>query len=117
MTRSRMITIPICMMTIILSACVTKPENDPAYVSPTEYQSFSCKQISAEMRRVSTKIEQMTRTDETNQALGAAVVLFAVAKGYSIYGNQDDRKNVDLKRLRNQYDVLDQTSIRKNCTL
>ena len=98
-----------------LSGCTTAPESDPAYVSSMQYQGYNCKQISAEMDRVSKKIDQETQNDSTNQILGAAVTALAISKGYSMYG--DDRSNVELKRLKNQYSVLEQTSIQKECGL
>ncbi|MBI1328117.1 MAG: hypothetical protein GC136_10825 [Alphaproteobacteria bacterium] len=99
---------------LLLAACETAPESDPSYISPTHYQNYNCNQISAEMQRVSTKLEQATSVDSTNQMLGAAVAIFAISKGRGISGGGE---NVELKRLRNQYDVLEQTAIQKECHL
>jgi hypothetical protein len=98
-------------LTILLSACATGPESDPAYVSPTQYQDYNCKQIRAEMKRISGKLEQASQSDGTNQVLSAAVTAFAISRGY---GFSDDG-NAPIKRLHNQYDVLEQTAIQKSC--
>lgn len=94
-----------------LAGCATAPESDPAYVSPLQYQDYNCKQIKAEMRRVSGKIEQAAKTDQTGQVLDAALTVFAISQGYGVY-NED---NPEYRRLQNQYDVLEQTAIQKEC--
>lgn len=99
---------------VALSSCTTAQESDPAYVSSMQYQGYNCKQISAEMDRISKKIDQQTQNDSTNQILGAAITALAISKGYSIDNNND---NIELRRLKNQYSVLEQTSIQKECGL
>lgn len=96
---------------VMLTACTSSPESDPTYVSPTQYQNYNCGQISAEMNRISAKIEQASQADNENQVLGAAVTAFAIYRGYSFNNNE----NIALKRLHNQYDILEQTSIQKEC--
>lgn len=94
-----------------LAGCATAPESDPAYVSPLQYQDYNCKQIKAEMRRVSGKIEQAAKTDQTGQVLDAALTVFAISQGYGVYSED----NPEYRRLQNQYDVLEQTAIQKEC--
>ncbi|MCP4392794.1 MAG: hypothetical protein GY804_00740 [Alphaproteobacteria bacterium] len=97
---------------MVLSGCASSPENDPAYVSPMHYQSYNCNQISAEMLRVSSKVEQAMQEENTNQFLDTALAAFSISQGNG-YGGGD--KNTNLKRLNNLYDVLEQTAIRKEC--
>lgn len=96
-----------------LAGCATTPESDPAYVSPMQYQDYNCKQIKAEMRRVSGKIEQAAQTNQTGQVLDAAMTVFAISQGYGVYSED----NPEYRRLQNQYDVLEQTAIQKECDL
>ena len=99
-----------------LAGCASSPESDPAYISPTHYSNYNCNQISAEMQRVSGKIEQLEQTEKTEAAevvLGTALQAFAISQGYGISSNDD--KNVQYRRLANQYDVLEQTAIQKEC--
>lgn len=87
---------------------------DATYVSPTQYENYNCKQINAETLRVSTKIEQAMATDSTNQMLNTVVTVFAISQGYGVDGGAD---NQELTLLRNKLDVLEETSIRKQCNL
>ena len=96
-----------------LAGCTTAPESDPAYVSPLQYQDYNCKQIKAEMRRISGKIEQAAQANQTGQVLDAALTVFAISQGYGVYSED----NPEYRRLQNQYDVLEQTAIQKECTL
>ena len=99
------------VLLIGITGCETSPESDPAYVSPAHYSNYNCNQISAEMQRVSGKLEQAETTNATGQVLGTAVAIFAISQGY---GYAEDN-NPEHRRLVNQYDVLEQTFIRKEC--
>ena len=98
-----------------ITGCATSPENDPAYISPTHYSNYNCKQISAEMQRVSGKMEQAKQANTTDQVLGTALAAYAVSQGYGF--TTDDSADVEYRRLVNQYDVLEQTAIKKECNL
>lgn len=101
---------------LALSACAEtskNPESDPAYVSEVQYGGYTCRQIHAEMNRVSRHLEAATQANGANQILGAAVAAFAISRGYGISG--DDSGDVELRRFRNQYDVLERLSIKKDC--
>lgn len=100
------------MSLMLITACASSPESDPAYISPAQYENYNCKQIHAEIRRVTKKIDVAVQTDGTTQALDAAVTIFAISQGYGVGGGNG---NVELRRLKNQYDVLEQTAILKEC--
>jgi len=104
----------ILLSSISLSGCATAPKSDPAYVSPAQYQAYNCNQIRAEMQRVSGKLEQASQANATGQVLGTALAAFAISQGYGIY--DDGNGDVEYRRLSNQYDVLEQTAIQKECT-
>jgi len=105
----------LCAILVGAFGCAPQsPEADPAYVSPTHYSNYNSKQISAEMQRVSAKLEQAEQTNTTGQVLNTALAAFAVSQGYGLTGGDDD---VRYKRLVNQYDVLEQTSIQKECRI
>lgn len=63
------------------------------------------------MQRVSTKQEQAQTASATGKVLDTALAAFAISQGYG-YGSEED---VAYKRLNNQYEVLEQTSIQKEC--
>lgn len=97
-----------------LAGCSTSPESDPSYISPNHYADYNCKQLSAEKQRVSTKIEQMTtgKSDTADKVLDTALAAFAISQGYGFSSGDDD---VAYRRLYNQYEVLEQTAIEKEC--
>ena len=94
-----------------LAACATSPESNPAYVSPTQYSDYNCKQLKLEMRRVSSGIEQKKTSTTANKVLDTAITAFAISQGYG-FTNDDD---VEYERMQNQYRVLEQEIIRKEC--
>ncbi len=103
----------ICSTVLIigLTGCATSPESDPAYISPTHYSNYNCNQISAEMQRVSGKIEQAKQANTTGKVLDTALAAFAISQGYGY----EDSNGSQYQRLVNQYDVLEQTAIQKEC--
>lgn len=98
----------------LLVGCATSPQDDPAYVSPMQYDNYDCSQLKAEMRRVSTRLEQITRSEAANQALDAAVTVFAIASGYGV---DTSDKDIESRRLRNQYHLLEQIMIERKCNI
>ena len=96
---------------LILSACAHKPESNPAYISPSHYSDYNCTQISAERNRISTKLDQAGQVNATGQALDTALAAFAISQGYSFKRGGSEA----LERLKNQYEVLEQEAIQKEC--
>lgn len=97
----------------VLGGCATETplQSNPAYVPPSFYESYNCKQLKAEKIRLTSKIEQSRKTDATGQVLTTALFAYAISQGQSVYQEDDS----ELQRLQNQYDVLEQTSIQKEC--
>jgi hypothetical protein len=97
----------------LLAACATGPESDPSYVSPTQYDTYSCDQMRAEMQRVSKQIDQFSQQDKPgSELLSTALTAYAISQGYGF--SQAD--NVKLRRAQNKYNILDEMMIKKNCT-
>lgn len=108
------ITIISGVIIIGLAGCSTSPESNPDYISPTHYSNYNCKQIEAEKQRVSSKLEQMTvgQNDTADKVFDTALAAFAISKGYGF--NNTNSGNLK-QRLYNQYEVLEQTAIEKEC--
>lgn len=64
------------------TGCATRPEKiSAAYVSPLQYQTYSCSQVGQELARVNRKILELTSSqqkeaDKDAVALGVGLVLF-----------------------------------------
>ncbi len=116
------ITILSGILIVGLSACAEKNKFDPTYISPMHYLSFNCNQISLEMQRVSTKLEQMVEKDQSDtqdtagKVFDTALAAFAIAKNGS-YTKQNNKDRTAYERLSNQYDILEQTAINKECAM
>lgn len=102
----------ILALPLIVGACASKPESDPAYVSPTQYDTYSCDQMRAEMVRVSSQIDQETKSAESNKVADVALKAFALYQGYGY----SDEQSVELRRAKAKYQILDEMMIKKNCT-
>ncbi|WP_417256150.1 hypothetical protein [Celeribacter halophilus] len=105
---------------IALSGCAEKSSNvQSTYVSPVQYERFSCRQISEEASRISARAAQVAGVQDKNAqgdavATGVALVLFWPA-AFFIRGNKENR--AELARLKGEMEALEQASIRKNCNI
>ncbi len=103
----------------IVSGCAQKSANIQAtYVSPMQYQSYTCKQIEMEISRVSRRVSEVTgqqdsQASKDSVAMGVGLVLFWPALFFLI---GDDKKE-ELARLKGEYEALEQAAIQKNCSV
>lgn len=107
-------------VTGLLSACASSSsEIRSAYVSPLQYESLNCQQISAEADRVSRRVTEVSGVQDSKStgdavATGVAIVVFWPA-AFMIKG--DGQTGAELARLKGEFEALEQVSIRKNCNL
>lgn len=103
-----------------LAGCAQKSEDvQGAYVSPMMYQSYNCKQIEQEARRVSARTAQIAGVQDkkaSNDAVatGVALVLFWPA-AFFIGGNKENA--AELGRLKGELEALEKISIEKRCNI
>jgi hypothetical protein len=103
---------------IALSACADHTHEIPAaYVSPLQYQDYSCKQLGAEMQRVSGRANQVAyevnkNADGDATAMGVGLVLFWPAL-FFLDGNTPQAQ--EYASLKGQFDALEQAAIQKEC--
>lgn len=91
----------------------------PAYVSPLQYQSYSCSQIGQEAERLSRRAAeaagvQHSKASSDAVATGVSLVLFWPA-AFMIKG--DGQSAAELARLKGEFEALEQASIQKNCNI
>lgn len=103
-------TLACCGLIAALSACSSSVE--PPAVSKAQYQGYNCKQIQAEMQRISSKLEQANKTDTTGKIMDTALGAFAISQGM---GWSSDDNSEASARLQSQYDVLSPLAIQKEC--
>lgn len=111
-------TISIAALTaFILSGCAKKAEDiTPAYVSPIQYQNYSCNQLQLEMQRISAKVDEIAgiqnkaHTRDT-VATTVGLVVFWPALFFLAGGDKEE----ELRHLKGEYEAIHQASIQKNC--
>ena len=110
--------VSVLLILSFVAGCATSPEKISAtYVSPLQYQSYSCTQLKEESLRVSSRVMEVTgqqKKEATKDAvaMGVGLVLFWPALFFLI---GDDKKE-ELGRLKGEYEALDKASIAKDCS-
>lgn len=113
----RAFSISICI-SIFLSACTTSSQNIPtAYVSPVQYEGYSCRQISEEMISIQNQVTQLggrldSEASHDKMITGAGIILFWPAL-FFVGGTKE--QEAEYGKLKGQYQALQQEAIAKNC--
>lgn len=103
---------------LLLGACANHTHEIPAaYVSPLQYQDYSCKQLGMEMQRVSSRAEQVAyevnkNADGDSAAMGVGLILFWPAL---FFIDGDSPQAQEYARLKGEYDAVEQAAIQKEC--
>lgn len=111
LTMERFTKYSIISLSIALVSGCQSPQNSIS-ISPAQYSSYNCRQLSKEMFRISQKIESATEKNNTNQILGTALAAYAISQNYAFSSGDNDEETQLLKA---QYDALSQASIQKDC--
>jgi hypothetical protein len=103
---------------LLLVGCASKAADvTPTYVSPIQYQSFTCPQLAAEAQRVSAAAAAASGAQDSQAtkdavATTAAVIIFWPA-AFLVQGDKNNA--AQLAQLKGQMDAIQQASIMKNC--
>jgi len=112
----------ICVLAVAtaLAECASRSgEIAEAYVSPLQYQSYSCGQLREEAARVSARAAVASGAQDqnaTNDAIAttAAVIIFWPA-AFLIKGNGANAQEV--AQLKGEMDAIEQANIQKKCAI
>ena len=102
----------------LLESCATPPDKiEAAYVSPIQYESYTCEQIAAEAGRVSDRAAQALGVQQKKAQgdavkVGVALVLFWPA---ALFVDGKGANESEVARLKGEMDTLEKVSIQKNC--
>lgn len=105
------------LISFSLSACASPAKNiSAAYVSPLQYQHYSCSQVGQELGRIDRKIIEISGQQDraaAKDAIGLTVgmVLFWPALFLMIGGD----KKEELSRLKGEHEALESVAIEKKC--
>jgi hypothetical protein len=101
-----------------ISGCASSSKNvATSYVSPMQYQSYSCEQVAAEMGRVTSRVNELGgRLDKAAEAdaaiTGIGLIIFWPAL-FALGGTK--QQEADYARYKGEYEALTQISVQKNC--
>lgn len=108
------------MVCLLLEGCASSSNDIAAqYVSPIQYDNYTCAQIGAEAERVSARAAQLAGVQDSNAtndavAMGVGLVLFWPTL-FFIKG--DGVSAAELGRLKGEFDTLEKVSVAKNCNM
>ena len=101
---------------LFVAGCSSSPGSIGAsYVSPLEYQSYSCSQLGQELRRLGRSVQEVAGY-QSDEARGDAVamgigIVFWPALFFLIGGDREE----ELKRIRGEAEAVEQAAIQKDC--
>ena len=105
-------------LTIAIAGCSTASKDISAVsVSPLQYQSYDCEQLTRESQRIQVRVNQLGgRLDEAasnDKAItGVGMILFWPAL-FALGGTK--QQEAEYARLKGEYDAVQQTAIAKKC--
>ena len=109
--------VSILLILTFLTACATPPDKISAsYVSPLQYQGYTCNQIDQELIRVTNAVSEVTGQQEKEAgkdaaAMAVGLIIFWPALFFLI----GEDKKVELARLKGEYRALQDIAKQKEC--
>jgi len=104
---------------LVIGACASSSnEIATSYVSPMQYEDYSCKQISYEMQRVSRRTSEISgvidkKASNDSAQMGLGLVLFWPALFFLEGG--DGPEAAEYARLKGEFDALETVGVQKDC--
>jgi hypothetical protein len=106
---------------LVLAGCASRAADVTAtYVSPMQYQAYTCAQLAAEAQRVSAAATAAAAaagnqdSQATKDAVATAVGVIVFWPTLFLIGG-DKQNAAQLAQLKGQMDAIEQTSIQKQC--
>ncbi len=103
---------------LLIAACAKDADQVAAtYVSPLNYESYTCPQLADEAQRVSSRASQAAGVQDqkaTNDkvAMGVGLIVFWPA---ALLTKGNDEGTAELARLKGEMDAIEEVSIKKRC--
>ena len=110
-------TLLVGVASVVLAGCATKAENITAdYVSPMQYDSYTCQQVEQELVRVSNQVRTVSGVQDKqagNDTVATTVGMVVFWPALFFIGGED--KEQELAQLKGEYEALQQSAILKEC--
>ncbi|MFG1237328.1 hypothetical protein V5F63_08970 [Xanthobacter autotrophicus DSM 597] len=106
------------ILAAVVGACAKSAEQvSAAYVSPIQFESYTCLQLAQEAERVSARAIILTGAQNKQATSDAVVTTVAVVifwpAAFMVGG--DNAQTAELARLKGEMEAIEQVSIRKKC--
>jgi hypothetical protein len=105
---------------LLVAGCATHSADvTAAYVSPMQYDAYTCPQLAEEAQRVSSHAAEASGAQDSQATKDAVATTVGVIVFWpSLFFIGGDKQNAaELARLKGEMDAIEQTSIRKKCGL
>jgi hypothetical protein len=108
----------LCASVVLAMGCSTSSKDiAPMYVSPLQYQAYTCEQLGAEGARIQTRVQQLGgRLDEAasnDKALTTVGIVLFFPTLFFLGGTK--QQEAEYGRLKGEYEAIQQTAVQKNC--
>ncbi|WP_246667108.1 hypothetical protein [Bradyrhizobium sp. UNPA324] len=110
----------IVALSAALAGCASSAADiTPAYVSPVQYQSYTCQQLALEAQSISTRAATLSGAQDSQRtkdgvATAAAIVIFWPA---AFFVGGDKQTAAELAQMKGQMVAVEQASIAKKCNI
>lgn len=103
----------------VLTGCSTASQNITAeYISPNQYQSYDCEQLTLEATRILVRVKQLgVRLDQAannDKAIGVVGAILFWPALFALGGTK--QQEAEYARLKGEYDAVSQAQIAKKCS-
>ncbi len=107
----------ICVGLFSASCASSSSDIRASYVSPLQYQSYTCKQLGEEAERISTRAIEAAGTQDSRRTQDAVVTTVGVVVFWPLlFAVKGDGQNAaELGRLKGELETIEKVSIQKNC--
>ena len=102
----------------VLTGCATSSKNlTSSYVSPLQYQQYSCNQLAQESSNIQARVAEIggavdSQATKDKWVTGASILLFPPAL-FFVGGNK--MQEAEFSRLKGEYEAVQKMSVQKNC--
>lgn len=97
----------------VLAGCASKSRDVvPSYVSPIQYGSWTCAQLSSEAYRIQNRLAYVSGIQDTHARFDSIV---AVVPGSVALMHGDDGQTTDIARLKGELDAAERAYVMKAC--
>jgi hypothetical protein len=113
------ITLLLITLVITISCASSSKKTGTSYVSPTQYQSYSCEQLAQELYRLGQRKTDLAgnldKAVSHDKSLTAVSVPLFWPAAFALGGNE--AQEAEYARLKGEYEAVDESAIKMKCNI